>query len=175
LAICTTLNAQFIQLPRNFLVASWDNLIPSWVGRVNGHGAPFIILSAMLVIGVVPLAAGLDIEAIARAATISASLPSFFLYWAATRIPERFPRAYEQSMFKLSRTWIWVFFVLSLVSTLVGIVLLAQNLSALVLGTLGGWIVFTLLYYPIRRWFLQRRGFDLDASTTDPALLNRWD
>jgi hypothetical protein len=68
-----------------------------------------------------------------------------------------------------------VFFVLSLVSTLVGIVLLAQNLSALVLGTLGGWIVFTLLYYPIRRWFLQRRGFDLDASTTDPALLNQWD
>jgi APA family basic amino acid/polyamine antiporter len=175
LAICTTLNAQFIQLPRNFLVASWDNLIPSWVGRVNRHGAPFIILSAMLVIGVVPLVAGLDIEAIARAATISASLPSFFLYWAATRIPERFPRAYEQSMFKLSRTWIWVFFVLSLVSTLVGIVLLAQNLSALVLGTLGGWIVFTLLYYPIRRWFLQRRGFDLDASTTDPALLNQWD
>ena len=175
LAICTTLNAQFIQLPRNFLVASWDNLIPSWVGRVNGYGAPYIILSAMLVIGVVPLLAGLNIEEIARAATISASLPSFFLYWATTRIPERFPRAYEESMFKLSRTWIWVFFLLSFVSTLVGIVLLAQNLSALVLGTLGGWIVFTLLYYPTRRWFLQRRGFDLDASTTDPALLNQWD
>jgi APA family basic amino acid/polyamine antiporter len=172
LAICTTLNAQFIQLPRNFIVASWDNLIPSWVGRVNGHGAPYIILSAMLAIGVVPLIAGLDIEAIARAATISASLPSFFLFWAATRIPERFPRAYELSLFKLGRPWIWVFFVLSQLSTLVGIILLAQNLSGLVLGTLGGWIVLTLIYYPIRRWFLGRRGFDLDASTTDPALLN---
>jgi APA family basic amino acid/polyamine antiporter len=175
LAICTTLNAQFIQLPRNFLVASWDNLIPSWVGRVNANGAPHIILSAMLIIGVVPLLAGLGIEAIARAATISASLPSFFLYWAATRIPERFPRAYEQSMFKLSRTWIWVFFVLAQASTLIGIILLAQNLSAVVLGTLGGWIVFALLYYPIRRWFLRRHGFDLDASTTDPALLNQFD
>jgi APA family basic amino acid/polyamine antiporter len=175
LAICTTLNAQFIQLPRNFLVASWDNLIPSWVGRVNGYGAPYIILSAMLVIGVVPLLAGLNIEAIARAATISASLPSFFLYWAATRIPERFPRAYQQSMFKLSRSWIWVFFVLAQASTLAGIILLAQNLSSLVLGTLVGWIVFAVLYYPIRRWFLKSRGFDLDASTSDPALLNQFD
>jgi APA family basic amino acid/polyamine antiporter len=175
LAICTTLNAQFIQLPRNFLVASWDNLIPSWVGRINGYGAPYIILSAMLVIGVVPLLAGLNIEAIARAATISASLPSFFLYWAATRIPERFPRAYQQSMFKLSRSWIWVFFVLAQASTLVGIILLAQNLSSLVLGTLVGWIVFAVLYYPIRRWFLKSRGFDLDASTSDPALLNQFD
>jgi len=175
LAICTTLNAQFIQLPRNFLVASWDNLIPSWVGRINGYGAPYIILSAMLIIGVVPLLAGLNIEAIARAATISASLPSFFLYWAATRIPERFPRAYQQSMFKLSRSWIWVFFVLAQASTLVGIILLAQNLSALVLGTLGGWIVFAVIYYPIRRWFLKSRGFDLDASTSDPALLNQFD
>jgi APA family basic amino acid/polyamine antiporter len=172
LAICTTLNAQFIQLPRNFIVASWDNLIPVWVGRVNGHGAPYIILSAMLIIGVVPLVAGLNIEAIARAATISASLPSFFLFWAATRIPERFPRAYEQSLFKLGRTWIWVFFVLSQLSTLVGVILLAQNLSGLVLGTLGGWIVVAIVYYPIRRWFLSRSGFDLDASTSDPALLN---
>ncbi|MBW2393772.1 MAG: amino acid permease, partial [Deltaproteobacteria bacterium] len=39
-AICTTLNAQFIQLPRNFMVASWDHLLPSWVGRQNRHGAP---------------------------------------------------------------------------------------------------------------------------------------
>jgi hypothetical protein len=44
-----------------------------------------------------------------------------------------------------------------------------------VLGTLGGWIVFSLLYYPIRRWFLRRHGFDLDASTTDPALLKQFD
>ena len=172
LAICTTLNAQFIQLPRNFIVASWDNLIPGWVGQLNRYGAPHIILFAMLVIGAVPLVAGLDIEAIARAATISASLPSFFLFWAATRIPERFPRAYEQSMFKLGRRWIWVFFALSQISTLVGVILLAQNLSGLVLGTLGGWVVLAIAYYPIRRRILRRNGFDLDAATTNPTLLN---
>jgi len=32
LAICTTLNSQFIQIPRTFIAASWDKLIPEWVG-----------------------------------------------------------------------------------------------------------------------------------------------
>jgi len=95
-----------------------------------------------------------------------------FCYEAAKRIPERFPRVYEQSMYKLGRRWIWVFFALSQISTLVGVILLAQNLSGLVLGTLGGWFVLAIAYYPIRRRILRRNGFDLDAATTNPALLN---
>ena len=66
-AIGTTLNAQFIQLPRNFMVAAWDGLLPSFVGQLNRRGAPWVILSAMGIIGLVPLIAGLDISAIARA------------------------------------------------------------------------------------------------------------
>ena len=41
LAICTTLNSQFIQLPRTFIVASWDQLIPESFGRLNRFGAPY--------------------------------------------------------------------------------------------------------------------------------------
>ena len=55
LAICTTLNSQFIQIPRTFIVASWDRLIPNWVGNLNRYGAPWVILTGMLLIGVVPL------------------------------------------------------------------------------------------------------------------------
>jgi APA family basic amino acid/polyamine antiporter len=35
LAVLTTLNAQLIQIPRNFLVASWDHLLPPWFGNLN--------------------------------------------------------------------------------------------------------------------------------------------
>ncbi|MBT7153402.1 MAG: amino acid permease [Deltaproteobacteria bacterium] len=171
LAICTTLNAQFIQLPRNFIVASWDNLIPKWMGRVNKYGAPHFILIAMLIIGVVPLLAGLDIGSIARAATISATLPGFILYWAITRIPKKFPEEYKNSLFKFNRFWIWVFFTLSQISMLIGVILLSRGLSKLVLGTLLTWIVFSIAYYPLRRSFLRRKGIDLDALTSDPAVM----
>ncbi|MCP4749472.1 MAG: amino acid permease [Proteobacteria bacterium] len=171
LAICTTLNAQFIQLPRNFIVASWDNLIPAWMGKVNKYGAPYYILFAMLVIGVVPLLVGLDIGSIARAATISATLPGFIMFCVITRIPKKFPEEYEKSLFKLNRFWIWFFFAFSMISMGIGVILLSRDLSKPVLGTLLVWIVLSIVYYPIRRSFLKKRGIDLDALTTDPAVM----
>ncbi len=171
LAICTTLNSQFMQLPRNFIVASWDNLIPGWVGKLNRFGAPYLILSAMFIIGVVPLMAGLDIESIARAATISATLPGFVLYWVITRIPKKFPNEYKNSLLQLNRTLMWVFFVLSEISMLIGVVLLSLDLSKKVLITLIVWIAFSIVYYPIRRSYLRKKGMDLDALTTDPEIL----
>jgi APA family basic amino acid/polyamine antiporter len=171
LAICTTLNAQFIQLPRNFIVASWDNLIPAWLGKVNKYGAPYQILIVMFIIGVVPLVVGLDIGSIARAATISATLPGFIIAWAVTRIPEKFPEQYEKSQFKLNRFWIWVFFVLSMTSMLIGVLLLSRDLSKPVLITLVVWIIFAVAYYPLRRSFLRKKGINLDALTSDPAVM----
>jgi APA family basic amino acid/polyamine antiporter len=170
-AICTTLNAQFIQLPRNFMVASWDRLLPSWVGRQNRHGAPHWILSAMLAVGVVPLVAGLDISAIARAATISASLPAIFVFWVVTRLPAKFPDAYARSLFRLSRFWLWTFFVVSEISTLAGVAVLARGLPHAVGVTLFVGLVAAVAYYPLRRRYLARRDIDLDALASDRAIL----
>jgi APA family basic amino acid/polyamine antiporter len=171
LAIGTTVNAQFIQLPRNFIVASWDNLIPTWMGKTNRYGSAHFILVAMLIVGVVPLLAGLDIGAIARAATISAILPAFIIYWVITRIPKKFPAEYEKGLFKLKPFWLWLFFVLSEISMLMGVVLLSRDLSKPVLATLSFWLILSVIYYPIRKRCLKKKGFDLDASTTDPGVM----
>jgi APA family basic amino acid/polyamine antiporter len=165
LAICTTLNSQFIQTPRTFIVASWDRLIPSWVGRLNRYGAPYFVLFGMLVIGIVPLVANLDIGDIARAATISASLPAFVVYWAVTRIPKRYPEQYAQSVFRLSQFWIWTLFVISELASVVGVYFLSKDLPTTVVVTLGLWIAASFSYYPLRKRYLAGKGADLDALT----------
>jgi APA family basic amino acid/polyamine antiporter len=171
-AICTTLNAQFIQLPRNFMVASWDNLLPEWVGLQNRYGAPHWILTAMLAVGVVPLLAGLDISVIARAATISATLPGLFIFWAVTRLPKKFPEAYARSTFRLSPFWLWTFFIASELSSVVGIIILSRGLPNGVVWTLLIGVVAAAAYYPMRRGYLARLGVDLDAVSTDPAIFS---
>jgi APA family basic amino acid/polyamine antiporter len=170
LAICTTLNSQFIQLPRTFIVASWDRLIPTWVGTLNRYGAPYYVLILMAVIGIGPLLAGLDIGDIARAATISASFPAFIVYWVITRIPKRFPEEYQRSMFKPSPFWLWVLFGFSEISTTVGVYFLSRDLSTGVIVTLALWIIVSVAYYPLRKRYLAKRGFDLDKLTSDPAV-----
>ncbi len=175
LAICTTLNSQFIQLPRTFLVASWDRLLPEWVGRLNRFQAPHWILTIMLVVGIVPLIAGLDIGDIARAATISAALPAIFVYWAVTRIPREFPNQYAKSIFNFSPFWLWTLFVVSELSVFVGVYYLAQDLSPAVIGTLAVWVVVTIGYYPLRKAYLRRGGYDLDAATMDRGIFDNAD
>ena len=170
LAICTTLNSQFIQLPRTFIVASWDNLIPAWVGKLNRYGAPHYVLFIMALIGIGPLLAGLDIGEIARAATIAASFPAFIVYWVITRIPKRFPEAYQRSMFKPSQFWIWVLFGFSELSAIVGVYFLSRDLSSAVIITLALWIIVSIAYYPLRKRYLARQGIDLDKLTSDPAI-----
>jgi len=170
LAICTTLNSQFIQLPRTFIVASWDRLIPAWVGATNRFGAPWVILLGMLAVGIGPLAAGLNIGELARAATLSASFPAFIVYWCVVQIPKKYPKEYADSTFKLSPAWLWFFFTFSIISTVIGIVFLAQTLSGRVAALFVLWIIASLAYYPLRRAWLARKGFDLNKLTTDRAI-----
>ncbi|MEM9622426.1 MAG: APC family permease [Pseudomonadota bacterium] len=170
LAICTTLNSHFIQTPRNFIAASWDNLLPAWVSRLNRHGAPYVILTIKLAIGIVPLLLSLDIGEIARAATIAASLPAFIVYWAITQIPQRYPRAYAEGLFRLSKFWLWTLFGISQFANVVGVYYLSRDLPAFVIYTLVVWITLSLGYYPWRRRYLARRGFDLDAATRDARI-----
>lgn len=172
LAICTTLNSQFIQLPRTFIVASWDRLIPHWVGALNRFQAPWVILLGMLVVGIGPLTIGLDIGELARAATLSASFPAFIVYWSVVQIPKKFPAEYAKSSFKLKPVWLWTFFGFSITATLIGIIFLAQTLSSRVTFLFIVWILISIAYYPLRRMWLAKKGFDLDALTTDRAVFS---
>lgn len=172
LAICTTLNSQFIQLPRTFIVASWDKLIPEWVGQLNRYGAPWVVLLVMMIIGIGPLLAGVDIGEIARAATLSASFPAFIVYWSITRIPKKFPEQYAQSPFHLKPFWLWSLFGFSMLSTLIGIYFLAQDLSQTTVVTFAVWLALSIAYYPLRRRYLAKRGIDLDQLTSDSKIFD---
>ena len=170
LAICTTLNAQFIQLPRTFMLASWDGLLPAWIGRLNRYGAPHVILLAMLAVGIVPLVANLEIGEIARVASIAANLPPLIVYWVVLRIPETHPQQYQRSGFRFSKRTLWTLFVISEGATLAGIYLLARDLPISVILTVVVWVGLAIAYYPLRRAYVARQGINLDAQVTDAAI-----
>ncbi len=170
LAIVTTINAQFMQLPRTFMLASWDGLLPEWFGRINRHGAPWLILSVMLVVGTAPLLLDMQIGDIARAATIAANLPAIFVYWAVMQIPDAYPDRFATSVFNMKRSYLWALFTCSQGATVVGMYFLAQDLEAGVVWVLGVWTLLSLAYYPLRRRALARRGIDLEARMTDRSV-----
>ena len=124
----------------------------------------------MLIVGIMPLVADLDIGTIARAATISATFPAFIVYWVVTRIPDRYPEAYARSMFNMNRFWLWTLFVVSELSSVVGVYFLAQDLPSTVIITVLVWVALSVCYYPLRRSYLRKKGIDLDANTQNPSI-----
>ncbi|MCP4756216.1 MAG: amino acid permease [Proteobacteria bacterium] len=171
LAICTTLNTQFVQLPRNLLVGCWDNVLPSWLGKMSKNGTPYIILTLFFLVGIIPLLVGLDVETIARATTIAGVLPGFFVLWGITQLPKKFPEEYDKAFFKIGRRWIWPLFVVSIIIMAISVVFLSQNLSTPVLVAIALFTAFSMAYYPLRRSYLRRKGIDLDRLTMDPAII----
>ncbi|QJB69258.1 APC family permease [Parasphingorhabdus halotolerans] len=169
-ALATTLNASIMQVPRNFMVAAWDQLIPEKLGTLSKNGVPYQMLNLVLILGLIPLIAGLDIGAIARAVGIITTLPTIIILWSITRIPLRFPDVYARAIFKLSPFWIWAFFLSSTLSVLIGLVILAQGLTVLVLVTIIFWVCVSVAYYPIRRVYLRGKGVDLDHKITDLSI-----
>ena len=170
LALVTTLNASIIQLPRNFLVAAWDQLIPAIFGKLNRHGVPYIMLIVVLIPGIIPLILDWEISAIARAVGIITSFPTILILWSAMRIPAKFPEAYDRALFKLSTFWRWFFFIFSTISVLVGLVILSQDMTPLVLWTIAIGVALSIIYYPIRRTYMRSVGIDLNKQTTDPEI-----
>ena len=169
-ALATTLNASIMQVPRNFMVAAWDQLIPEKLGALSKNGVPYHMLNLVLVLGLIPLIAGLDIGAIARAVGIIAAFPTIVILWSVTRIPIKFPSVYARAIFKLSPFWIWAFFLSSTLSVLIGLVILAQGLTVPVLTTIIFWVCVSVAYYPIRRAYLRGKGVDLDYKTADLSI-----
>ena len=170
LAIVTTINSQFIQLPRTFMLAAWDGLLPAWFGQLNRYGAPWIILTIMLVVGILPLIAQMNIGEIARAASIAANLPAFFVYWAVMKIPDAYPEQYQASLFYMKRSYLWTLFAISQFATAVGVYFLAQDLEPFVIWVLVGWSAISFAYYPLRKRLLARRGVDLESKMTDQSV-----
>ena len=124
----------------------------------------------MLLVGIVPLLADMNIGEIARAASIAANLPAFFVYWAIMKIPDAYPDKYRASWFYMPRGYLWLLFAVSMFANVVGVYFLAQDLDAVVIWVLAGWTVLSLSYYPIRKHLLARRGVNLEARVGDRSI-----
>jgi len=154
------------------MVAAWDQLIPPVFGKLNRNGVPYVMLIIVLIPGIVPLILDWEISAIARAVGIITSFPTILILWSVMYIPKKFPEAYDEALFKLNIFWRWFFFVFSMISVLIGLVILSQDMTPLVLWTIAIGIALSIVYYPIRRAYMKSADIDLDQKTTDRAIFD---
>jgi APA family basic amino acid/polyamine antiporter len=101
LAITTTLNGTFQWVPRAFIVACDDNLLPKWIGKVDEKTGTTKVLNTMiLIMGVVPILVGFDVSAAISIGSGILTAVKILLPVAMLRLPKLYPEAYEKSSIK---------------------------------------------------------------------------
>ncbi|MBW1880524.1 MAG: amino acid permease [Deltaproteobacteria bacterium] len=171
LGLTTTLNALFIVGTRSLLAMTEDRMLPAVLGlRSRRFGTPWVLLTAIWVLSVVGVLAGMSLETLASYATLGGMMLLFPVLMAAIVLPRRFPDAYRRSAFKLRGPWRWICtgvgFLMVFFFSLVILVDLASVARVLVFVL---FVVSGLLVYLLRRTWLRRRGIDLSDLSRSGA------
>lgn len=125
----TSYNGGAIALPREIFSMSRDKTLPAFLSHTNPHGSPvnavtffFIFVIAELLLGqylqsygIVAYFFGKDIIEFYGFMTIMGiMLLTVSISISAYRLPKKYSTQYQQSHFKLSRTWLLFFIVVSI-------------------------------------------------------------
>lgn len=120
LAIATSLHGYFAWVPKPFIIACDDGLIPKWIGQVNEKtGAPVVLNTIILFVGIVPIIFDVPLETVGRIGPGILIFVNIFTAFAMAQLPKKYPEEYNKSYLKLSPGWLNFFCGLSVI-TIIG-------------------------------------------------------
>lgn len=102
-ATAKTLNVTLSWVSKPILVACDDGILPKKLGLVNLRGVPVYILFIFLVIGMVPLMLGIDINIISKTGTAIILVSKILFSYAFLYLPIKYKDEFENSYLKISR------------------------------------------------------------------------
>jgi APA family basic amino acid/polyamine antiporter len=162
-AALTTINATFLSGSRTLAVVARDKVIPEWFTKKNRFGVPQNSVLLLTICPAIITAFGISIGTLISAFSVLTILFGIILFIPVIRLPQRYPRSYENSYMRLSKSMTWTFIVLG---TLVSVYQIYSLLAALDVPTwiaLISWMVLWYAYFFIRMAYLKKRDVNLLA------------
>lgn len=159
----TSFNAGAIALPRELFSLARDGIMPAALSRLhNRTRTPMNAVTAYFAFTVILILFGQSIDFYGVMTAVGILMMTAIIAIAAVRLPAIFPDRYQKAYFKLSRAWLVVIAVISVVSCSGFIFLVLMELP--VVGIIYAcWIVTVCIFYFIRVKQLRKAGVDWDA------------
>jgi APA family basic amino acid/polyamine antiporter len=163
LALTTTLNALFIVGTKSLLMIVEDGILPAGLGKTNRRfGTPHILLTIIWALSLVGILSGLPLEILASYAALGGLIIFLPIQLASLKLPALYPEEYSRSTFVLKGFWRWFCPVTGIAMVIFfSLVLLVDLKTPVRMGFFLLFLVSGILYYWLRKRFLQKRGTDL--------------
>ena len=100
MALATTLNSSFTVFSRPFHQMTNDGWFPALLGKTNKAGAPYLIMTIVYLIAIIPIIFNLPIPVIANNTVLIGRIADIVAIIAVLTLPKRLPDAWENRYFK---------------------------------------------------------------------------
>lgn len=143
MALLTSLNSSIGFSSNMLLAGARDGWLPESWAKTNKRGAPYVILTLIYVIGLIPVIINFDVGKITNNILLFTSTLMFITFYAIFKLPSVCPEEWKNSRMHMAR---WKFYVLMGLGTMaevavfiysirgVGVTVAAVSLAALIIS-----------------------------------------
>lgn len=129
MALLTTMNAQYGARSNPLLKAAQDGWFPQFTAKLNKHNIPYIIMSFVYLVGILPMVADWSIRTISSNLAFSGYLIRTVTAMSIIRLPKMFPEAWRKSFLHMSDPLFYGVMLLSLLANAYMVYVGARGLS----------------------------------------------
>lgn len=151
MALATTLNSSLSVFARPFHQMTHDGWFPAKLGVTNSRGAPYLILTLMYLIAIIPIAFNFSIAVITSNTVLIGRVADIVAISAILTLPAKLPAAWENRFIRLSKPAFYALVIFCLCVTLFCVYLSIGNMPISNVYVTIGLVVLFFIYATLRQ------------------------
>ncbi|WP_440895666.1 APC family permease [Amphibacillus sp. Q70] len=161
LALSSTLNSTYSARAIPILKSVGDGWFPSWIGKTNSKGVPYVIMLFIYLIGVTPIIFDVSISEITSNIVLLTYLLRMITAIAIIRLPKLYPEQWNQSFLHVSNKIFYLFMGLTFITQLYMVYLSVLNLTQIMLVINVTFVIFCVIW---AMWRVNTNKVDIQQS-----------
>jgi APA family basic amino acid/polyamine antiporter len=151
MALATTLNSSLSVFARPFHQMTMDGWFPAKLGATNRRGAPYLILTIMYLIAIVPIALNFSIAVITSNTVLIGRVADIVAISAILTLPKKLPDAWDNRFIKIPKSGFYGIVIFCLCVTLFCVYLSIGNMPISNVYVTIGLVAVFFIYATLRQ------------------------
>ena len=150
MALLTTINSCYAGFSAPHIQAAKDGWYPDFVAKCNKRGAPYVILTTILLISLIPILLNYDISTITRNCTLVQTVTMAMSAFVVWNLPKRYPEQWKNSLYHVPNTVFYIIMLLCMLTYISVFIASASTLNVTIVTVSISILMICSIYANIR-------------------------
>lgn len=150
MALLTTINSCYAGFAAPHIQAAKDGWYPDFVAKTNKRGAPYVVLTVIMLVSLLPVLLNFDINTITKNCTLVQTVTMAMSAFVVWNLPKRFPEQWAKAPYHVPNGVFYTIMVLSILTYIAVFLASAATLNATIVIVSVSVLVICSVYANIR-------------------------